>query len=95
MEVCSNGPGHMTKIAAMPICNAVIAGPAGRQAPDHFLGRVCFPTCPFFSFRLILLFTLILFNLPKVIDAIINSTCASSIDRTSQGVKALENYNYT
>ena len=36
---------------------AVVAGPAGRRAPDHFLGRVCFPPFPFFSFRLILHFT--------------------------------------
>ena len=56
---------------------AVVAGPAGRRAPDHFLDRVCFPPCPFFLFRLILLFTLILFNLPKFIDAIITNTrCA-------------------
>ena len=27
---------------------AVVAGPAGRRAPDHFFGRVCFPPCPFF-----------------------------------------------
>ena len=27
---------------------AIVAGPAGRLAPDHFLGRVCFPPCPFF-----------------------------------------------
>ena len=47
------------------------------SSPDHFFGRVCFPPCPFFSFRIILLFTLILFNLPKFIDAIINNTrCA-------------------
>ena len=56
---------------------AVVAGPAGRRAPDHFFGRECFPPSPFFSFRLILLFILILFNLPKFIDAIINNTrCA-------------------
>ena len=35
---------------------AVVAGPAGRRAPDHFLGRVCFPLFPFFLFRLILHF---------------------------------------
>ena len=56
---------------------AVVAGPAGRRAPDHFFGRVCFPPCPFFSFQLILLFTLILFNLPKFIDAIINNICCA------------------
>ena len=27
---------------------AVVVGPAGRRAPDHFFGRVCFPPCPFF-----------------------------------------------
>ena len=27
---------------------AVVAGPAGRRAPDHFFGRICFPSCPFF-----------------------------------------------
>ena len=42
-----------------------------------FFGWVCFPPCPFFSFRLILLFNLILFNLPKFIDAIINNTCCA------------------
>ena len=30
------------------LVKAVVAGPAGRRAPDHFLGRVCFPQCPFF-----------------------------------------------
>ena len=76
---------------------AVVAGPAGRRAPDHFFGRVCFPPCPFFSFRVILLFTLILLNLAKCIDAIINNTRlrVSSRDRTSQGAKALGNYNDT
>ena len=71
---------------------AVVAGPAVRRAPDHFFGRVYLTPCPFFSFRLILLLNLILFNLAKFIDPIINM---SSIDRTSQGVKASENYNGT
>ena len=39
-----------------------------------FLAEYAFRCVLFFSFRLILLFTLILFNLPKCIDAIINNT---------------------
>ena len=45
---------------------AVVAGPAGRRAPDHFFGRVCFPPCPFFlvlahfSLRLPLIFNLLM-----------------------------------
>ena len=45
---------------------AVVAGPAGRRAPDHFFGRVCFPPYPFFlvlahfSLRLPLIFNLLM-----------------------------------
>ena len=61
---------------SLPASKAVVAGPAGRRAPDHFLAEYAF-LCPFFSFRLLLLFTLILFNLPKFIAAIINNTCCA------------------
>ena len=49
-----------------PDFKAVVAGPAGRRAPDHFFGRVCFPPCPFFlvlahfSLRLPLIFNLLM-----------------------------------
>ena len=66
-EVCS-GSTLYASILNSSVIKAVVAGPAGRRAPDHFFGRLCFPPCPFFSFQLILLFTLNLFNLPKFID---------------------------
>ena len=34
---------------------AVVAGPAGRRAPDHFLDEFAFRRVPFFSFWLIFL----------------------------------------
>ena len=58
---------------------AVVDGPAGRRAPDHFFGRVCFP--PFSCFGS---FFLALNSDFEFIDAII-------IDRPSQGVKTLKN----
>ena len=58
---------------------AVVAGPAGRRAPDHFFGRECFPSCPFF---------LVLAHFSFSIN---NTRCMSSIDRPSQGVKTLKN----
>ena len=74
------------------LLKAVVAGPAGQRAPDHFLGRACFPPCPFFSFRLIL--PLILFESATI--CLCNyqqrSLHVSSIDRPSQGVKTLKNY---
>ena len=45
---------------------AVVADPAGRRAPHHFFGRVCFPPCSFFlvlahfSLRLPLIFNLLM-----------------------------------
>ena len=73
---------------------AVVAGPAGRRAPDHFFGQVCFLRVPFLGSAHFTFYS-DLINLPKFIDAIINNTRVSSIYRTSQGVKALENYNDT
>ena len=60
----------------------VIARPSSSVRQDGerrttFLAEYAFRRVPFFSFRLILLFTLILFNLSKFIDAIVNNTrCA-------------------
>ena len=54
---------------------AVVAGPAGRRAPDHFFGRVCFPPCPFFL--VLAHFSLCLPLILRFIDAIINNArCA-------------------
>ena len=54
---------------------AVVAGPAGRRAPDHFFGRVCFPPYTIFS-----RFGSFFFGLTshfQLIDAIIdNARCA-------------------
>ena len=55
------------------IHKAVVAGPAGRRAPDHFLGRVWFLACPFFWFQLILHFTSDFIQSATIIDVIINN----------------------
>ena len=53
---------------------AVVAGPAGRRAPDHYFGRVCFFRVPFFSFGS---FFFVLTPDFQFIDAIINNArCA-------------------
>ena len=55
------------------INKAVVAGPAGRRAPDHFFGRVCFSPCPFFlvlahfSLCLPLIFNLLMQSSARVI----------------------------
>ena len=70
---------------------AVVAGPAGRRAPDHFFGRVCFPPCPFFS-RFLAHFSLCL---PLIFNLLMQSSItlvARVIYRPpSQGVKTLKN----
>ena len=73
------------------LSKAVVAGPAGRRAPDHFSRRVCFPPCPLFlvlahfSLRLPLIFNLLMQSSITVVRRV------SSIDRSSQGVKTLKN----
>ena len=52
------------------MCKAVVAGPAGRRAPDHIFGRVCFPPCPFF---------LVLAHLSLCLPLIFNLLMQSSI----------------
>ena len=58
----------------LPSLKAVVAGPAGRRAPDHFFGRVCFPPCPFSRFGS---FFFVLTSDFQFIDALINNArCA-------------------
>ena len=59
--------------AVQRIAKAVVAGPAGRRAPDHFFAEYAFRRVPF-SAHFTLNFYSDLFNLPKFIDAIINNT---------------------
>ena len=69
---------------------AVVAGPLGRRAPDHFFGRVCFPPCPFFlvlahfSLCLPLIFNLLMQSSITLVARVIHRP-------TSQGVKTLKN----
>ena len=72
------------------LCKAVVAGPAGRRAPDHFFGRVCFPPYPFFlvlahfSLCLPLIFNLLMQSSITLVARVIHN-------RSSQGVKTLKN----
>ena len=51
-DIIFNSTVTTVMVKLLKIClfdfKAVVAGPAGRRAPDHFFGRVCFPPCPFF-----------------------------------------------
>ena len=77
----------------MFLCSkAVVAGPAGRRAPDHFFGRVCFPPCPFFLVLAHFSMCLpLIFNLLKQSSITLRSVRVSSIDRPSQGVNTFKN----
>ena len=68
-----------------PLHKAVVAGPAGRRAPDHFLDEYAFRRVPFSYFGS---FFLVLTSDFQFIERLLR---VSSIDRPSQGVKTLKN----
>ena len=80
-------------VVVVVVIKAVVAGPAGRRAPDHFFGRVCFPPCPFF---------LVLAHFSLCLPLIFNLLMQSPITLVArviyrpprQGVKTLKNNAY-
>ena len=65
---------------------ALVAGPAGRRAPDHFFGRVCFPPCPFF-----LVLAHFSLCLPPIFNLLMQSSITLVARVINRGVKTLKN----